>query len=195
MRPTPIPEIQGPTLESPLVGNTVHTRGVVTGNTRKGFFIQLPDKDRDRDDPRPAAIFVFARRNQPPLGALVEVEGKVHDFRTSETDRPTTQIAATGTKVLRKQGPPVTPVPLDAALLDCSTEELAQRLNRLEAMLVSIEAGSEFIAPSNSFGDYVLLPPASSSSARRARAYSSIPATRTAGSPASASSTIPARRA
>lgn len=159
MRLTAIPDIQGSTLSSPLVRQTVRTRGVVTGHTRKGYFIQVPDRDRDEGDPRSNAIFVFGRRNHPAIGALVEVEGRVHDFLAGETDRPTTQIAATRTKTIRKQGPPVTPVALDARLLDCDAAELALRLNRLEAMLVSLEAGSEFVAPSNSYGDYVLVPP------------------------------------
>jgi predicted extracellular nuclease len=159
MRLTAIPEIQGTDLYSPLAGETVRTRGVVTGSTRKGYFIQVSDKDRAADDQRSQAVFVFSRRDRPPLGALVEVEGKVHDFRTGETDRPTTQIAAARSKVIRKQGPPVSPVPLDAGFLDCDTQELSLRLNRLEAMLVSIAAESTFVAPSNSFGDYVLLPP------------------------------------
>ena len=86
MRLTAIPEIQGETLYSPLVGESVRTRGVVTGNTRKGYFIQVSDKECDADDPRSQAIFVFSRRDHPSLGASVEVEGKVHDFLSGDTD-------------------------------------------------------------------------------------------------------------
>ena len=40
----PIHKIQGDGLLSPYAGQTVTTRGVVTGATRKGFFIQDPQK-------------------------------------------------------------------------------------------------------------------------------------------------------
>lgn len=157
MKLASIAAVQGPGLFSPLADSGVRTRGVVTGNTRKGFFLQDPDTEHDPDCSH--GLFVFTRRDHPATGALVEVEGKVFDFVATENDRPTTQLVAKRTKLLRKKGPQIQPVWLDAALLSCDPAELALRLNRLEGMLVGIEAGSELVAGSNPFGDYVALPP------------------------------------
>ncbi len=73
MQITPIHRIQGPGLFSPLDGQTVTTRGVVTGATRKGYFIQ--DPDGDVNEAVSHGIFVFERRNRPPVGSLVGVLG------------------------------------------------------------------------------------------------------------------------
>ena len=77
MKLTPIQAIQGPDLESPLAGQTVRTRGVAIGNTRKGYFIQDPSGSDDPDVS--AGIFVYSRHRDASIGALIEVEGKVID--------------------------------------------------------------------------------------------------------------------
>ena len=157
---TTIREIQGSGLTSPLAGRPVRTHGVVTGATRKGFFLQ--ETEAPRDEERSCGIFVYSSTEKPHRGALVEVEGTVVDFVDGEEDRPTTQLAATKTTLREERVPVVEPVWLTAAFVDVSNEELARRLNRLEGMLVGVEAGATFIAPSNPFGDYVLLPAGSS---------------------------------
>jgi len=156
VRDVPIAAVQGPGPLSPLAGERVRTRGVVTGRLRKGFFLQAPEVD-----PAAAAscgVFVYAPRAHPPPGALVDVEGKVLDFVAEEGDRPTTQVAAAAWRVRAERGPSVPVVWLDARRLERPAAELARELERLEGMLVGVDAGAVFVAPSNPFGDYVVLP-------------------------------------
>jgi predicted extracellular nuclease len=152
---TPIHAIQGSDLRSPLAGTEVRTRGVVTGTTRKGFFIQDPDGGEAGCS---HAIFVFSPRRKPPVGALVEVQGQVTDFSLDEMERPTTQIHAVDTRTLDDEGPRLKPVWLTAERIALDNDALAAYLNSIEGMLVGIEAGATFVAPSNPFGDYVVVP-------------------------------------
>ncbi len=157
MAMTPIHAIQGVELRSPLAGEQIDTRGVVTGTGSKGFFIQ----DAKGDDAGTSkAIFVYSRRSKPPVGALVKVSGKVVDFRHDPdgNERPTTQIMARSTEVIARDAPGIEPVWLTASNVPEEPEALARYLNSLEGMLVGIEPGATFIAPSNPFGDYVVLP-------------------------------------
>ena len=102
MKHTPIFTIQGSGLRSPLEGTEVRTRGVVTGTTREGYFVQDPDGGEAGCS---HAVFVFSPRRKAPVGALVEVQGKVKDFLLEETERPTTQIHADEVKTLAVDGP------------------------------------------------------------------------------------------
>jgi predicted extracellular nuclease len=162
VKTTSIHEIQGPGLTSPLAGESVVTRGVVTGRTRKGFFVQ--DPDGDLESAASHGVFVFSRRRQPPNGALVEVEGDVVDYVPHENERPTTQIGAREIRVLREEGPHIEPVWLTADRISVPGARLALFLNRIEGMLAGVEAGATFLAPSNPFGDYVVLPPGTTAS-------------------------------
>jgi predicted extracellular nuclease len=154
---TPIQSIQGSGLESPLASETVRTRGVVTGNVRKGYFIQDP---AGSDEPGVSSgLFVYSRGQDAPLGALIEVEGKVLDFAKEEGDRPTTQLQVKDdVSVIDAHGPEIAPVWLMGVNIPVRTEELARFLNGLEGMLVGVRAGAVFIAASNPFGDYVVAP-------------------------------------
>ncbi|MFT7699847.1 MAG: putative extracellular nuclease [Candidatus Krumholzibacteriia bacterium] len=156
MNIVPIHKIQGPGLYSPLKGEKVSTRGVVTGTTNKGFFIQDPDGDLNEDVSH--GLFVFGRRDKPRAGSLVEVSGKVFDFQMNEADRPVTQLVVENIQVVDQHGPKITPVWFTSDLLMMSSPELALFLNNLEGMLVGIPAGATFAAPSNQFGDYVVVP-------------------------------------
>lgn len=156
-RITAIQDIQGTELHSALAESDVLTRGVVIGVTRKGFFLQDPDGDIHAN--ASCGIFVFERRGKPPVGSLVEVAGKVVDFLPDETSRPTTQIEERETRVLREKGPSVEAYWLTAERVLVDAPRLRALLNSLEGMLVEIPAGSTFVAPSNLFGDYVVLPP------------------------------------
>ncbi len=157
MQITPIHRMQGPGLFSPLDGQTVTTRGVVTGATRKGYFI--PDTDGDVNEAVSHGIFVFERRRRPPVGSLVEVLGKVVDYQPDANARPTTQLVEHSTRLLAEHGPRIEPVWLTAERVIVEQQELAAFLNHLEGMLVGVPAGATFVAPSNPFGDYVVVPP------------------------------------
>ena len=154
---TAIHLIQGPDLFSPLDGQIVTTRGVVTGSSRKGFFIQDPDGEAGTGVSH--GLFVYERRRRPTVGSLVEVEGKVLNFQMDPDARPTTQLSEHSTRVIADRGPTIEPFWLTAERVLVEPHELAVLLNSLEGMLVGVPAGSIFVAPSNAFGDYVVLPP------------------------------------
>jgi len=153
---TPIHRIQGPALLSPLAGRDVSTRGVVIGATRKGFFIQDPDGSPVSG--ASCGVFVFRRREKPPVGSLVEVSGRVVDYLADDLGRPSTQVAAGTVTMVEPYGPELEPVWLNAENVLVEPERLAAFLNSLEGMLVGVKAGAVFAAPSNPFGDYVVLP-------------------------------------
>jgi len=154
---TPIHAIQGAGLLSPLAGQTVRTRGVVIGHARKGYFIQDP---QGSPNPRVSdGLFVYSPRRKARIGLHLEVEGKVIDYRADDDGRPTTQLKAFEVTLAPEPGKKIEPVWLTADLLPDSDTELAKVLNGLEGMLVGIPKGSTFVAPSNSFGDYVCAPP------------------------------------
>ena len=158
MAVTSISSIQGVGLCSPLAGELTETQGVVTGTGTKGFFIQDPEGIAETRTSN--AIFVYSPRSKPPVGALVAVSGKVVDFQhdLDGNERPSTQIVGRNTKVIARDGPRIEPAWLTAITVSKDPEELAQYLNSLEGMLVGIQLGATFIAPSNPFGDYVVLP-------------------------------------
>lgn len=160
MQITPIHRIQGPGLFSPLNGQRLATRGVVTGTTRRGFFLQDPDGDVGEEHSH--GIFVYQRRKQPPVGSLVGVVGTALDYVPYENARPTTQIEESATQVIQERGPSIEPVWLTADRVLVGQRRLSAFLNGLEGMLVGIPAGSTFVAPSNPYGDYVVVPPGAS---------------------------------
>ena len=67
----PIHEIQGDAFLSPVTGQRLRARGVVTGLTKRGYFIQDPDGG---PNDRSHAIFVYSPKHKPDVGVLVEVE-------------------------------------------------------------------------------------------------------------------------
>jgi predicted extracellular nuclease len=152
---TPIYEIQGPGLLSPMAGQIVTVQGVVTGVNRHGFFVQSvkPGPDPLASD----AVYVFSPKWPAPEGALLEVSGRVLDYIKDEDGKPTTQIKQENVRLLKERGPVIEPFELTADNVPADSVELAAFLNRLEGMLVSIEAGQTFIAPSNPYADYVVI--------------------------------------
>jgi uncharacterized protein len=94
-----ITAVQGPGALSPLVGQLVSVRGVVTADLRapgrlNGFFIQQPVPDAD-----PATsegLFVFAPGNTAALqvGDYVQASGTIVEFKSGSTDpERATQLA------------------------------------------------------------------------------------------------------
>lgn len=154
MNLTPINKIQGDSLRSPLGGETIHTRGVVTGHSRRGFFLQ---------DPQPLSnpaisdgIFVYSPKRKPPNGAFLELEARVVDYVSNDNGKPVTQLKMLDLKLLEEQPKPIEAFMLTAQNVPADGLELTKFLNGLEGMLIGIEAGATFIQPSNPFGDYVV---------------------------------------
>ena len=78
-----IHDIQGNGASSPIVGASVTIRGIVTGVTATGFFVQEEDVDFDADPLTSEGIFVFTS-SAPPVAAAfsaqVQVTGTVSEF-------------------------------------------------------------------------------------------------------------------
>ena len=152
---TPICDIQGDSVWSPMANQLVTTQGVITAVSRRGFFLQSakPNPDSLVSD----GIFVYGPGWSAIKGSLVEVTGRVLDYVKGDTGKPVTQIKMTEAVLLKRQGPQILPYPLNAQNVPADAAKLAVFLNGQEFMLVSIEAGQTFIAPSNPYGDYVLI--------------------------------------
>ena len=149
-----IAEIQRVGVTAPDAGGRVTTQGVVTGHSRKGFFIQSGTKHTGAS----VGIFVYSPNLKLTVGCEVAVVGDVVDYRASTHDKPCTQIALATGKVLRRTANRPEVVWLDTEILGADAQQTAALLNGLESMLVGVKAGARFVAPSNSFGDYVVVP-------------------------------------
>jgi len=152
---TPVCEIRGAGPWAEMAGQVVTVQGTVTGLSRRGFFVQnvTPGPDPMVSD----ALFVFSPKWPAPLGALLEISGTVIDYVKQENGKPVTQLKLENVRVIKKHAPEIKPFELTADNVPSDPSELAAFLNGLEGMLVRIEAGQTFIAPSNPFGDYVLI--------------------------------------
>jgi predicted extracellular nuclease len=75
--------IQGTTDHSPLAGQQVATRGIVTGRKSNGFFLQTPDAAADADAATSEGVFVYTGGTPPTtaqIGNEVIVQGTVVEF-------------------------------------------------------------------------------------------------------------------
>ncbi len=134
---TSIPSIQGRGRTSPLAGQRVSTRGVVTRLTNNGFFLQ--DAAGDGDPRTSDALQVFTH-DKPAVvaGQLVRLSGLVTEFNTgasgnAETAAHTvTQLRAVSGLQVLGVGPQVRPVPLRLPV--ASDDEFEP----FEGMLVSV---------------------------------------------------------
>lgn len=141
--PVKIHDIQGAGATSPLVGQTVVTRGVVTGRKSNGFFLQEPDVGADADPATSEGIFVFTSSAPPAdaaIGNSVEVTGKVSEFVPSSDplQPPLTELTAPSVTLLGTGNPLPAPVLLGASLPDAAGA--FDQLERLEGMRVRVDS-------------------------------------------------------
>jgi uncharacterized protein len=134
--------IQGSGSTSPLVGQTVSTRGIVTGVRTNGYYIQEPDATTDADPTTSEGIFVFT--SAPPatavVGDLVQVTATVSEFIPSadpgsppvtELISPTTQVVSTGNSL---------PASIVLTQADTPTNGTIEQLERREGMRVTVQS-------------------------------------------------------
>ena len=140
---TPVPEIQGDGPASPLEGQTVTIRAIVTGDFQAddaddesnlgGFYVQdIPDGDVATSD----GIFVFEGNNPTTdvnVGDTVEVRGTVNEYFGE------TQIIATSVRIAGAGSllPFPLRLPAQATTTNSDGEQIAD-LEHLEGMLVSL---------------------------------------------------------
>jgi len=138
---TPIHDVQGDGATSPLVGNSVVVRGLVTGVKSNGFFLQAPDVEADADPATSEALFVFTSSSPTvAVGDEVQVTGTVSEFSPpSDTQQPpVTELGAplTVSSPISTGNLLPTPVPLTTSLPDPAGA--FDQLEPLEFMRVSV---------------------------------------------------------
>jgi uncharacterized protein len=151
---TPIHEIQGAGQLSPLDGQVVTTRGVVTGIRSNSFFIQTPDGQDDGDDETSEGLYIFSTApGIPPglaVGDLVYVTGTVVEFvpAADPNQLPITEITNVSQVLIDQTGLPL-PAPITLDPLD--PDGAIDQLERYEFMRVRIPAFT-VTAPTRSGG-------------------------------------------
>lgn len=138
-----ISQIQGSGIASPLVGQAVVARGVVTGRKSNGFFFQATGADVDANPGTSEGLFVFTSSAPPAAAAVgnrVCVAGSVAEFIPSAApfQRPLTQLTGSPTVTALETGVALpAPVVITSSLL--SPTGGVDQLERLESMRVTVE--------------------------------------------------------
>ncbi|MGI8561220.1 MAG: Calx-beta domain-containing protein [Luteimonas sp.] len=150
---TPIHAIQGAGATSPLAGQQVATRGIVTARKSNGYFLQSADDEADGDDATSEGIFVFTAGAPPAeaaVGNRVAVRGTVVEFVPSADPNqlPLTELSFATTTLLSTGHPLPTPVVLtvDSARPDGGLDQL----ERYENMRVTAPSFT-VVAPTRGF--------------------------------------------
>lgn len=138
---TPIHDIQGPGAASPLVGSSIHTRGIVTGLKSNGFFMQEPDASVDANPLTSEGVFVFTSAAPPAsaaIGNLVQVAATVVEFvpATDLFQPPLTELSFATVTQISVGNPLPAPIPLTTTFPDPAGGY--DQLERLEGMRVSV---------------------------------------------------------
>ncbi len=136
---TRISAIQGNGAASPLDGQTVTTRGIVTGVVGQDFFLQSQPADEDGDPGTSEGIYVYGFPNPAvslAVGDFVMVTGKVAEYVPATGAAPITELVSPVTATKLASGNPLpTPIELTAAEVDSSDN---QALEKYEFMRVRI---------------------------------------------------------
>ncbi len=152
---TAINAIQGNGATSPLVGRTVHARGIVTGRKSNGFFLQTPDSDVDGDPMTSEGVFVFTRSAPPAdaaVGNTVIAHGQVLEYLPSGADpgqTPLTELSATRVSLVSVPQiiwPGMLPAPIALTTTFPDPNGPLDQLERVEGMRVKI-ANATVVAP------------------------------------------------
>jgi predicted extracellular nuclease len=136
----PIHDIQGNGNFSPLAGQSVTTRGIVTGRRNNGFFLQTADADIDADPATSQGIFVFTSTAPPAdaqIGNALIVSGTVIEFvpAADPGQLSLTEITGPTLTLVSTMNPLPTPVQLTTTFPD--PEGPLDQLERVEAMRVT----------------------------------------------------------
>jgi uncharacterized protein len=137
-----IHDIQGPGLRSPVEGQFVATRGIVTAVKFNGFFVQTPDAQADTDPATSEGLFVFTGGTPSGLNAgdAVKVTGTVQEFVPSgdPNSPPATELIVPTWTVLSSGN--VLPAPVTLTAADTSPTGTIEQLERFEGMRVHVGA-------------------------------------------------------
>jgi len=148
---TPIGQVQGEGPSSPLLGQDVAVRGIVTARKSNGYFIQTPDGQDDGNPATSEGLFIFTTASAIPAAAqpgnLVQVTGTVAQFipAGSPDQLPLVQLTFADTQLLGTGHP--LPQAVELTLEDLSPDNDVAYLERYIGMRVSVPQ-LRVIAPS-----------------------------------------------
>lgn len=122
---TKISEIQGSGQLSPLDGQAVTTRGIVTGITSNGrsYYLQSQPSDEDGDSATSEGLYVYGSASFPAatglaLGDLVYVSGTVSEYSPATGGLPITELTYSSTTSVSSGHALPAAITLTTALLD-----------------------------------------------------------------------------
>lgn len=137
-KPLSIAAVQGDKGSSPVDGQVVRVTGVVTAILKKGFYIQTPDDQADKDPKTSEGIYVFGENSvgMVSAGDLVQVDGTVTEFRprTERIFLSITEITKPTVKVMSKSNP--LPAPIALTSTDLDPKGKLDQMERFEGMRV-----------------------------------------------------------
>jgi uncharacterized protein len=147
---TPVHAIQGGGNSSPLVGQTVTTRGIVTGVRSAGFFIQAPENEADGDPATSEGVYVYTSKTPPAAampGNLVLVTGKISEYVPSADPGSPSLTELSGTIIVSQlsSGNPL-PAPVVLTAQDTDPGGSMSDLGRYQGMRVRIDSAT-VVAP------------------------------------------------
>ena len=152
----PIYELQGEEETSAFKDTNVSTTGIVTARKTNGFFLQVPDIERDGDDDTSDALFVFTSvAPAVAVGDEVRVVGRLVEFRSGSAVTPGTLTEISNPVVTILSSGNALPTALDLAALlaaPASFSSRAEQFEQYEAMLVTTSS-MDVVGPSNTFGE------------------------------------------
>lgn len=132
--------IQGAGGSSPLAGQGVTTRGIVTARKFNGFYLQAPEAEYDADPATSEGVFVYtgaAPPAQAAVGNLVQVSGNVVEYRPANSTDPGTLTEITGPGVSLLGTGQALPAPVALTLTFPDPAGAYDQLERVEGMRVS----------------------------------------------------------
>jgi len=136
--PYSIAEVQGEASRSPHENEIVRVNGVVTAILKKGFYIQTPDAEADKNPKTSEGIYVYGENSveSVSIGNLVQVDGTVVEFRprTEKIFLSITEITKPTVKIVSKDKPLPAPIVLTPAELDPKGK--LDQMERFEGMRV-----------------------------------------------------------
>ena len=133
-----IAEIQGAGGKSGHVNESVTVKGIVTAVTKRGFFLQTPDAEADKDPKTSEGIFVYGPNSvdSVSVGYLVQVDGTVTEY-VAKGESPLfsiTELSRPTVKTLSKDNPLPVPIVLTSSDLDPAGK--LDQMERYEGMRV-----------------------------------------------------------
>ncbi|MCG3190943.1 MAG: hypothetical protein DIJKHBIC_00166 [Thermoanaerobaculia bacterium] len=141
---TPIHDVQGRGVRSPLTGQTVTVRGIVTARRASGFYLQARDGEADTDPGTSEGILVFTSSAPPDTAAVgtdLTVTGTVTEFiPSSDAGSPSLTELTSPRNYLAHSTGNALPAPVEITPSETSPSGIIEQLEHLEGMRVRVSS-------------------------------------------------------